>query len=198
MDFYFIKLIMKNGIVIKNIIPFLVSYSALIFGAIFIDVILHFFDIVFIGKYLGYLGTLTILTSFLYSLNKRGIIKISSPKILLDYHEYLALSGSIMILVHAGIHINAILPWLAVLMLLINVASGLVGKHLLAQANQTMRERKLDLKQSGMTEKEVAREIFWDTTSMNTMKKWREIHLPITYFLGLLSLLHIITVTLFN
>lgn len=189
---------MKNGIVIKNIIPFLVSYSALIFGAIFIDVILHFFDIVFIGKYLGYLGTLTILTSFMYSLNKRGIIKISTPKILLDYHEYLALSGSIMILVHAGIHINAILPWLAVLMLLINVASGLVGKHLLAQANQTMRERKLDLKQSGMTEKEVAREIFWDTTSMNTMKKWREIHLPITYFLGLLSLLHIISVTLFN
>jgi len=189
---------MKNGVILKDLIPFAIWFSSMIIAAILIDVILHLFGIVFIGKYLGYLGTATILFSFMYSLKKRKKINFSTPKILLDYHEYLALSGSILILVHAGIHVNAILPWLAIGMLLINVASGLVGKHLLAQANKTMREKKSDLKHSGMTEEEITKALFWDSTAMDSMKKWREIHLPITYFLGLLSLIHIVSVIFFN
>jgi hypothetical protein len=189
---------MKNGIILKDLFPFAIWFSSMIIGAILIDVLLHLFNMVYIGKYLGYFGTATILFSFMYSLKKRRKIDFSSPKVLLDYHEYLALSGSILILVHAGIHVNAILPWLAILMLLINVSSGLVGKHILAQANKTMRERKLNLKHSGMNEEEIAKAIFWDTTAMDSMKKWREVHLPITYFLGFLSLVHIVSVIFFN
>lgn len=189
---------MKNGIVIKDLIPFILWFSTLVFGAIVIDLILHYFNIVFIGKYLGYLGTATILSSFLYSLNKRKIITLSTPKILLDYHEYLALSGSIMILVHAGIHIHAVLPWLAVLMLLINVISGLTGKHLLARANQTLRERKKEMKSLGESEEEIKNAIFLDAIIMDSMKNWRKVHLPITYFLGLLSMIHIISAILLN
>ena len=189
---------MKNGIILKDIIPFVVWFSSMIIGAILIDVILHYFDIVFVGRYLGYIGTATILTSLLYSLNKRNIINISTPKILLDYHEYLALSGSIMILVHAGIHIHAVLPWLAVLMLLINVISGLTGKHLLTRANQTLRERKKEMKQLGESEEEIKRDVFLDAIIMDSMKNWRKVHLPITYFLGLLSLIHIVSAIFFN
>jgi hypothetical protein len=189
---------MKQSIITKDLIPFITWFAVLIFGAIFIDVILHFFNIVFIGKYLGYLGTITILSSFLYSLNKRKIINISSPKVLLDYHEYLALSGSIMILVHAGIHLNAILPWLAILMLLINVISGLTGKHLLAKANQTLRERKSEMKKQGDTQEEIDKSIFLDAIIMDSMKNWRKVHLPITYFLALLSLVHIVSVLIYK
>ena len=189
---------MKTGIVLKNIIPFISWYATMILGAIFLDFLLHYFELGFIGKYLGYLGTFTILISFLYSMNKRKIIKFGTPKVLLDYHEYFALSGSIMILVHAGIHIHAILPWLAIGAMLINVASGLVGKHLLQEANKTMRERKLELKNSGASPDEIAHEVFWDTVSMDTMKKWRTIHLPITYFFALFSLIHIVSVILFH
>lgn len=189
---------MKQGIIIKDLIPFILWFSTLVFGALLIDIILHYFDIVFVGRYLGYLGTITILSSFLYSLNKRKIIKISTPKILLDYHEYLALSGSIMILVHAGIHIHAVLPWLAVLMLLINVISGLTGKHLLARANQTLRDRKKEMKALGESEEEIKSDVFLDAIIMDSMKNWRKVHLPITYFLVLLSLIHIVTAILFN
>ncbi len=189
---------MKTGIILKDIIPFLTWYATLIFGALFFDFVLHYFDLVFIGRYLGYLGTFTILLSFLYSLNKRKVISFATPKILLDYHEYFALSGSILIFVHAGIHFNALLPWLAVGMLLINVASGLVGKHLLQRANKTSRERKLSFKNEGMSPQEMEKELFWDSVSMDAMKQWRTIHLPITYFLALLSLIHILSVILFH
>ncbi|WP_281324013.1 hypothetical protein [Flavobacterium sp. IMCC34518] len=189
---------MKNSVILKDIVPFITWFSAMIFSAILIDIILHYFDIVFIGRHLGYLGTFTILVSFLYSLKKRKMIQFSSPKALLDLHEYLAISGSVMILVHAGIHIHSILPWLAILMLLINVSSGLVGKYLLAQANKTMKVRKSSFENSGMSEDEISKAIFWDATAVESIKKWRKIHLPITYFLGLLSLIHIVSVILFN
>ncbi|MGL2964632.1 hypothetical protein ACSVH2_12490 [Flavobacterium sp. RSB2_4_14] len=188
---------MKKGIILKDIIPFIIWFSSMILGAILIDVILHYYDIVFVGRYLGYLGTATILTSLLYSLDKRNIIKISSPKILLDYHEYLALSGSIMILVHAGIHIHAVLPWLAVLMLLITVISGLTGKHVLAKANQTIREQKKEMKSLGETEEEIKSDLHLDAIIMDSMKNWRKVHVPITYFLALLSIIHIISAILF-
>jgi len=189
---------MKNSIILKDVFPFIIWFSTMIFTTIVLDLILHFFNIVFIGRYLGYLGTFTILISFLYSLKKRKLISFGVPKVLLDYHEYLALAGSIMILVHAGIHIHSILPWLAVFILIINVASGLVGKYIIKQANQTIRTRKGLLKDSGFSDEEISKEVFWDTITMDAMKKWRTIHLPITYLLGLFSLIHIISVILFN
>jgi hypothetical protein len=196
--FYQYILIMKHGIILKDLIPFVIWFSSMIIGAILIDVILHYFNIVYVGTYLGYIGTATILISLLYSLDKRGVIKLSTPKILLDYHEYLALSGSIMILVHAGIHIHAVLPWLAVLMLLITVISGLTGKHLLARANQTLREQKKEMKSIGETEDEIKSDLHLDSIIMDSMKNWRKVHVPITYFLALLSMIHIITAILFN
>lgn len=189
---------MKNGIILKDVFPFLIWFSTMILSTIVLDLILHFFNIVFIGRYLGYLGTFTILISFVYSLKKRKLIKFGVPKVLLDYHEYLALAGSIMILVHAGIHIHSILPWLAVFILIINVASGLVGKYIIQQANHTIKIRKGLLKDSGLSDEEISKAVFWDTITMDTMKKWRTIHMPITYLLGLFSLIHIISAILFS
>lgn len=189
---------MKNGIILKDVFPFLIWFFTMILSTVVLDLILHFFDIVFIGKYLGYLGTFTILISFVYSLKKRKLISFGVPKVLLEYHEYLALAGSIMILVHAGIHIHSILPWLAVFVLIINVASGLVGKYIIKQANQTIKIRKGLLKDSGLSDEEISKAVFWDTITMDAMKKWRTIHMPITYLLGLFSLIHIISALLFS
>ena len=63
----------------------------------------------------------------------------------------MAWAGSLLVLVHAGIHFNAILGWLAVWAMLINVASGLTGKFLLqraraagwSEARQRMRQQGL-------------------------------------------------------
>ncbi|HSN47732.1 MAG TPA: hypothetical protein VLR29_03130, partial [Flavobacterium sp.] len=64
---------MKNGIIFKDVLPFIIWFSTMILSTIVLDLILHYFDIVFIGKYLGYLGTFTILISFVYSLKKRKL-----------------------------------------------------------------------------------------------------------------------------
>ena len=189
---------MKQPLVIKYVLPFIQWYALMIFLAIAADYLLHKFDLVFVGSYLGYTGTITIIVSFIYSLRKRKLITSVSPKKLLELHEYLSWAGSIMLLVHAGIHFNAVLPWLAILMLLIAVASGLVGKFLLKKASESLKERKLFLVNSGNTGDEADKKLFFDALTVDLMKKWRVVHLPITLILGILALLHIITVFMFS
>ena len=189
---------MKQPLLVKYVLPFIQWYALMVFLALAIDYFLHRFELVFVGRQLGLIGTLVIVFSFVYSLRKRKIITSGSPKKLLLLHEYMAWAGSVMLLVHAGIHFNAVLPWLAILMLLIAVASGLVGKFLLKRANETLKERKQALHQSGMSKDEADKKLFFDSITVDLMKKWRMVHLPITIVLGLLSLMHIVAVLMFS
>jgi hypothetical protein len=103
-----------------------------------------------------------------------------------------------MIIVHAGIHFNAVSPWLALFMLLITVGSGLVGKFLLKEANASLKESKQLLLDSGLSKEEIEKKLFFDSVTVDLMKKWRVVHLPITLVTGILALLHIISIFLFS
>lgn len=189
---------MKQPLLTKYVLPFFQWYALMIFIAIAIDYFLHRFELVFIGRYLGFIGTFVVILSFIYSLRKRKIIESGSPKKLLELHEYLAWGGSILLLVHAGIHFNALLPWLAIFMLLIAVASGLVGKFLLKKSNDRLKEKKQELINTGMSIVEADKKLFFDSITVDLMKKWRIVHLPITMLLGVLALIHIITIVMFS
>jgi hypothetical protein len=191
------NLVVKKSLLIRYFLPFLQWFGLMVFIAIAIDYALHRAQLVSVGRYLGYIGTFLILASFVYSLRKRKIIQQGSPKTLLALHEYMSWAGSILILVHAGIHFNALLPWLAVLMLLIAVASGLVGKFLLKRAAEALKEKKKELTDKGISAKDAETMLHFDSITVDAMKKWRVVHLPITVILGILSLLHIVSVILF-
>jgi hypothetical protein len=153
--------------------------------------------LVAVGRYLGYAGTFTIIGSFAYSLRKRKIIKTGSPKTYLTVHEYMAWAGSVMLLVHAGIHFNALLPWLAVLAMIISVISGLVGKFLLKKASLAHKDNIQLLMLAGASKEDAEKKLFFESIAVDLMKKWRLVHLPITLLFALLALIHIITVFLF-
>lgn len=189
---------MKSSLLLRQVLPLTLLYALMIITVIIIDYLLHLMQIAWVGRQLGLAGTLLIIFSFIYSLRKRRIIKDGSPRQLLLVHEYLAWIGSVMLLVHAGIHFNAILPWLAVYMLLLNVASGFVGKYLLRNARFTLAGRKNEWIRSGLTEEEANKKVFLDSITVSAMQHWRVIHLPIAYLFGLLSLLHIITVLMYT
>jgi hypothetical protein len=189
---------MKQLLLVKYALPFILWYGFMIFCTIVIDYLLHHFQLIEIGRQLGLIGTLFIVLSFIYSLRKRKIIQAGSPKNFLTAHEYLAWIGSVMLLVHAGIHFNALIPWLAILMLLIVVASGLVGKFLLKKANESLKEKLQLLTASGMSKATADKELFFDAVTVDIMKQWRVVHLPITFLLGVLSLIHIITIIMYS
>ena len=172
-------------------------FASLILVAIIADGLLHQFELVWIGRWLGIPGTLLILASFLYSMRKRKVINFGKPKTLLTLHETLTWIGALMILVHAGVHVYTILPWLAVIAMLVNVVSGMTGKYLLNRSRRFLAERRAAYAERGLSGEVIEQRLFWDATTFDLMKKWRTVHLPITLAFGVLATAHIISIFLF-
>lgn len=188
---------MRAKLITRQILPSLLAFSALVAGALLIDAALHLLDAVWIGRYLGIPGTLLILFSFGYSLRKRKLISAGNPARLLRWHERMAWLGSLLILVHAGIHFNAILGWLAVAAMLLNIGSGLTGKFLLDRSRRKMEEAKQRMHQKGLPTEELKEQMYWDSLTFDVVKQWRAVHFPITLAFAVLALAHIIAIALF-
>lgn len=188
---------MERSLVTKEVIPFLRMFGALILATVITDALLHQFELVWIGRWLGIPGVILILLSFFYSMRKRKKISFGKPKTLLILHETLTWTGALMILVHAGIHIYTILPWLALLAMMINVISGMTGKYLLDRSRRFLADKKAFYLKQGLSEDAVEKKLFWDATTFDLMKKWRAVHLPITLAFAVLGITHIISILLF-
>ena len=187
----------KASLLRRDVIPFALAFAALALTALVLDALLHWFDLVWVGRYLGIPGTLLILSSFGYSMHKRKLIRRGRPVQLLRWHERLAWLGSLFVLVHAGVHFNAILGWLAVWAMLVNVGSGLTGKFLLARSRKRLEEARLSLRDQGVSAAALEDRLYWDSLTFDVVKQWRQVHFPITLAFGVLALAHIVAIFLF-
>ncbi|MDO9314078.1 MAG: hypothetical protein Q7T97_06000 [Burkholderiaceae bacterium] len=188
---------MKARLISREVLPFMLAFAALGASALLIDGILHLLDAVWIGRYLGIPGTLLIIGSFGYSMRKRKLISSGQPATLLRLHERMAWTGSLLVLVHAGIHFNAILGWLAVWAMGINVASGLVGKYLLKRSRRRLEEARQTMQQQGLSVDALEDRLYWDSLTFDAVKQWRVIHLPISLAFAVLAVAHIVAIFLF-
>lgn len=188
---------MKMSLFRLKVFPFLVQFVVLVVATLMGDFVLHFFDLVWVGRYLGIPGTLLILLSLFYSMRKRKVIKWGNPRVLLIMHEVFTWLGALMILVHAGIHFNAILPWLALVAMTVNVASGLTGRYLLDRSRRHLTATEEKYRLHGLSRMEAEKELFWDSVTYELMAKWRTVHFPISFAFGVLAVGHIVSIFLF-
>ena len=188
----------RAGLLSREVVPHLLAFAGLVSVTLAIDLALHAFEAVWVGRYLGIPGVLLIVGSFGYSLRKRKLIRIGKPASLLRLHEGMAWAGSLLVLVHAGIHFNALLGWLAVAAMLLNVGSGLTGKFLLARSRRRLAEARKRLLEQGMSESDVAERLYWDSLTFDAVGQWRAVHFPITLAFAVLALAHIAAVVLFG
>ncbi|MCW9035417.1 MAG: hypothetical protein OQK35_07590 [Alphaproteobacteria bacterium] len=188
---------MDKSLLRLQVLPFLTQFVVLIAATIVGDFILHLYDLIWVGRYLGIPGTIFILLSLFYSLRKRKFIRSGSPRVLLKMHEIFTWLGALMILVHAGVHFNAILPWLALGAMVVNVISGMIGQYLLARSRQHIAGKQEKYRMHGLSKEETEKELFWDAVTFDLMAKWRAAHFPISYAFAVLSIGHIVSVFLF-
>jgi hypothetical protein len=189
--------IVRVSLFSREVIPFFLQLALLGLAALAIDALLHGLNAVWIGRYLGIPGVLLIIGSFGYSLRKRKLITAGKPVTLLRLHEYMAWAGSLLILVHAGIHFNAILGWLAVWAMLVNIASGLTGKFLLQRARRRLEETRLQMGALGLSGAQLEDKLYWDSLTFDAVKQWRTVHYPITLAFAVLALGHVVSIFLF-
>ncbi|MTW20052.1 hypothetical protein [Allochromatium palmeri] len=188
---------MKRSIIRKEVLPFLILFGSLLVATAIADILLHLLGLVWVGRYLGIPGTILILLSFFYSMRKRKLIRFGEPKKLLRLHEVLTWLGALMIMVHAGIHVYAILPWLALVAMLVTLASGMTGQYLLDRSRRQLGAQRENLAEQGLTGQAAEKEIFWNAVTVDLMKQWRTVHFPITLAFGVLGLTHILSIFLF-
>ena len=187
----------RGSLLSREVVPFYLSLLALLFAALAVDALLHLADLVWIGTWLGIPGVLLICFSFGYSLHKRKLIQQGRPVTLLHLHERMAWPGSLLILVHAGIHFNAVLAWLAVGAMLLNVASGLTGKFLWRRAGVRLAATTVRLRNEGLTAQALEDRLYWDSLTYDTVKQWRVVHYPVALAFAVLGTAHIVSSVIF-
>jgi hypothetical protein len=188
---------MKARLFSREVLPFYLSLLALVAATLLCDAALHLLNAVWVGRWLGIPGTLMILGSLAYSLRKRKLIHRGQPVKLLRLHEYMAWAGSLLVLVHAGIHFNSILAWLATVAMIINVASGLRGKFLLDRSRRRLDATRQRMRAQGLTTEQQSERTYWDSLTFDVVKQWRSVHFPITLAFAVLALAHIVAEFLF-
>jgi hypothetical protein len=181
----------------QHILPFTLLLGLLAVSTLAGDLLLHRLNLVWVGRYMGIPGTILIIGSLIYSLRKRKYVMAGNPKSLLKLHEFSAWLGSLMVLIHAGIHFNAILPWLATIAMGVNVISGMVGKILLDRSRRHVQGQRDRYQLRGLSRPEVEQAVFWDAVTLEAMTQWRKIHIPIFIVFAVLSLGHIVSTFLF-
>jgi hypothetical protein len=189
---------LPESVLARRALPFATLFLSLIAAALLVDFLLHRFGLPWVGRELGWVGTLLIAISFLYSLRKRRWIRVGSARRWLRFHEVLAWMGALAILVHAGIHLHALLPWAALLAMLVAVASGVTGRTLLVGARRQLAERQKELQERGLGEEEIERALFLDALTVRAMERWRTVHIPLTLNFAIVSLVHVATALLFG
>ncbi|MBI4939007.1 MAG: hypothetical protein HY846_12485 [Nitrosomonadales bacterium] len=181
----------------QHILPFTLLVGLLAAVTLAGDYFLHRLNLVWVGRYLGIPGTLLIIASLIYSLRKRKYIKTGNPGTLLTLHEFGTWIGSSLVLIHAGIHFNAILPWLATVAMGVNAVSGMVGKLLLDRSRRHVQSQREQFRLRGLSQPDVEQAVFWDAVTLDAMTKWRKVHIPIFIVFATLALGHIISIFLF-
>ena len=71
---------MKMPLLLSHVAPFAAMYAMMVTAAILVDRSLHAIGLDHVGRYLGPVGTMLIVLSFVYSLRKRKIIASGSPR----------------------------------------------------------------------------------------------------------------------
>ena len=188
---------MKNSLWREHVLPFTLLLGLLAAATLAGDYLLHRLNLVWVGRYMGIPGTLLIIGSLYYSARKRKWVTAGDPKSMLKLHEFGTWLGSLMVLIHAGIHFNAILPWLATVAMGVNVISGLVGKMLLAQSRLHVQGERERFQLRGLSKAEVEGAVFWDAVALGAMTQWRKVHIPIFIVFATLALGHIFSIFLF-
>lgn len=188
---------MKISLWREHVLPFTLLLGLLAAATLAGDYVLHRLNLVWVGRYMGIPGTLLIIGSLYYSLRKRKYVTSGDPKALLKMHEFGTWLGSLMVLIHAGIHFNAILPWLATIAMGVNVISGMVGKMLLSRSRQHVQGERERFQLRGLSKTEVEQAVFWDAVALGAMAQWRKVHIPIFIVFAVLALGHVVSIFLF-
>lgn len=117
------------------------------------------------GRVLGVSGSLLMLVPLAYMIVKRIaslkklVTRYVSMRTLLAWHIYAGIVGPILVLLHTGHKFESALGIALTAMTILVVLSGFIGRYLMSQFSQTIREKKETLPQLELAYRQTATEL---------------------------------------
>jgi len=173
----------------RSVLPFVSSFVSLLLIALVIDLVLYSVNLGYLKRWAGPIGVLLLVLSFAYSVRRKRLLVKGKLPHWLRLHEFLAWAGTLTLVVHAGLKVNAILPWIALFTLLLSTASGLTGTYILQRAKKKYQQsqRKMDPNNLAAIETHLIE----GTLKIKALSGWRQRHIPITLAFFVTAMLHI-------
>lgn len=144
------------------------------------------------GHHLGWLGFAVLLWTAVYPYKKHHSAHATWPKTWFYVHLAAGIVGPLLILVHAGWHLHAGVPVLALLAMAVVTLSGITGQAIHSWALRALREQRRELAQHGLSRETIDRQIETLAAQAETFRVWQIIHAPLAVIFAALALTHIV------
>lgn len=144
--------------------------------------------------FIGNAGTLMVVMSFVYSMRKKRLLFAKgNMQAWLKLHEIFAVAGTVLILIHAGLHTHAAIPLITMTLMFIAFASGLVGRYVYEGGRAELKIMKDELQAKGLSDAEIEERLTPFIDANKRFLKWRAFHMPLVYALIMFTLFHIVS-----
>lgn len=181
-------------VVVKKFSTLILSVFLVVLNAILIENLLDTYGIAGHRLFTGIAGTVLVVLSFGYSMRKRKkVFKSGVIKEWLASHEWLAVLGTVLIFIHTGTHLNAIVPIVTLLFMFTTFISGFIGKYIFNNARVELKQKKDELKKEGLSDSEIEERVAALSIASSALSKWRNVHMPFVSILAVMLVYHAVS-----
>lgn len=144
------------------------------------------------GHLTGWVGLGTTLLVFVYPIKKRIGQNRRWPRHWFRVHLMAGVMGPLLILLHSGAHLHALVPSLALAAMAVVAVSGIVGQGVHYLALRTLNDRRRQLHDQGLNADEVEAHLHQMAAQEEAFRLWQSIHAPMTLMFLVLTVLHVL------
>lgn len=144
------------------------------------------------GHITGWIGLAVILLVFVYPVRRRLAKNRTWPRGWFQVHMVAGVAGPLLIVLHSGAHMHALVPVLAMVAMGIVALSGIIGEAVHYLALRTLNEERRQLIQQGVSPEEAEVRLQDVASREETFRMWQLIHAPMTLMFMVLVVVHVI------
>jgi hypothetical protein len=141
---------------------------------------------------MGWIGLGVTLLVFVYPIKKRLNQNNRWPRGWFQVHMLAGVIGPLLILLHSGAHVHALVPLIALAAMIVVVVSGIVGQSVHYLALRTLNDRRRELHGEGLGSDEIDLCLHRMAAQEEAFRLWQSIHAPMTLMFLVLTAMHVI------
>lgn len=140
---------------------------------------------------MGWIGLGITMLVFVYPIKKRLSRNHRWPRGWFQVHMVAGVIGPLLILLHSGAHVHALVPLLALAAMVVVVVSGVVGQGVHYLALRTLNDRRRHLHEEGLRVDEIDLRLHRMAAQEEAFRLWQSIHAPMTLMFLVLTAVHV-------